>query len=381
MYSSGGTFLSGFTAAGGLLMNISSTTAIQIQNGSAVNVFTVDTVNKRLVLATTTSPTLANDGEFLIGDAGTAATNGRIWIKSNGTTFRFQSDNNTADYSEYFYTYATSSATVLGTIMTTDTSTSSPVAETGLAKPAQRPYDKNILGVVSGRGTSFNNPDDTRQNNSNFTNVGMLGHVFIRVSSTTDVIHAGDYLTSSAEAGLAMKATRSGMVVGQALQDYNPAVSTSTNMIIALVKPGFQIINNTFVLGEDDAQIATATSTSGTTSSTDPIQGGLGMANAGTFLINQKGSGNILQLQQNGQDRFLVNAEGSVSIIAGSASSTASVLAVRNTANVLFAVDGTGQATFTGHIVVSKNTSGTATIKSGDNQTTVTFDVPYVTVP
>jgi len=41
--NSSGTFLSGFTAAGGLLMNISSTTALNIQDGSGNNVFTVDT--------------------------------------------------------------------------------------------------------------------------------------------------------------------------------------------------------------------------------------------------------------------------------------------------------------------------------------------------
>jgi hypothetical protein len=241
LYSSGGTYLSGFTASGGLLMNLSSTTAIDVWNGSASPIFRVDTVNKWLYLATSTSPTFTADGQIAIGNADTTASGGRIWIRSGATTFRFTSSANTADYSEFFYTPATSSAKSVGTIMSVDTGTTSPVVGTGAVIPSTVPYDENLIGAVSMNGTSYNNPEDTRQTNNNFANVGMLGHIPVLISDFSEPIHVGDYITSSGENGKGMKATKSGMVLGSALEDYTPASSTS-RMILVLVNPGYKVI-------------------------------------------------------------------------------------------------------------------------------------------
>ncbi|MDP2989654.1 MAG: tail fiber domain-containing protein, partial [Kiritimatiellota bacterium] len=49
-----GTFLSGFTASGGLLLNIASTTALTVQNGSGNAAFVVDSTNSRVGVATST---------------------------------------------------------------------------------------------------------------------------------------------------------------------------------------------------------------------------------------------------------------------------------------------------------------------------------------
>ncbi|MEK7212320.1 MAG: hypothetical protein AAB686_01430, partial [Patescibacteria group bacterium] len=68
LQSSTGTFLSGFTAAGGLLMNISSTTALSVQNGSGAQVFTVNTGTGDY--ATTTAY-----GGFVIATSSSALTN------------------------------------------------------------------------------------------------------------------------------------------------------------------------------------------------------------------------------------------------------------------------------------------------------------------
>ena len=395
-FSSGGTQMLAVTANGGILQNISSTNAMQIQNGSGVNVFSVNTASGVVNIATSASTSIvsmmAADGNMTIGDDGlTGTTDGRIWLRSRGTTFRFNSTGNTADYSEFFYKLSTSTPEI-GTVISQDNSTTSPVNDAGLVKVASSSYDSNIIGIVTTRGTGFNNPNDDRQFKANFVNVGMLGHLLVKISLENGPIQPGDYLTSSSlHPGYAMKATRSGKVIGTALNSFDGNVyaattttqstpmgtmpvtvqifvgTTSTGTVLTLVKPDYQIINNTFVLGENDGQLATATSTATSTQN--------------SFLIDQKGSGNILQLQSNDQNRLLVSNDGSMSILANSTSSTENILTVTNGSSTLFTINSVGDAQFIGHIIVGKDTAGTATIKAGDNQTTITFVAPYASVP
>ena len=74
-------------------------------------------------------------------------------------------------------------------------------------------------------------------------------------------------------------------------------------------------------------------------------------------------------------------SSGLVSILASTASTTENILTVVNGSSTLFTINSVGDAQFTGHIIVGKDTAGTATIKAGDNQTTVTFQAPYLSVP
>jgi hypothetical protein len=376
VYSSGSTLLSGISAYGGWFQNIASTTALTIQNGSGVNIFSVNTVSGVINIATSSSTTIASiltvDGNTTIGDDGlTGTTDGRIWIRSRGTTFRFNSTGNTADYSEYFYQLSTSTPAV-GTVMSVDNSTSSPVNDAGMATITRGSYDHNILGVVTNKGTGYNNPNDDRQFGGHFVNVGLLGHIAVRVSTSTPAIHIGDYLTSSAESGKATKAVRSGQVIGIALQDFDPATATTSTSsfptVMTLVKPEFVIINNTFVLGDGDGQLATATST-------QLISQTASSSLAATFLINQKGTGDLLQLQSGGQNRLLIANNGSFNLFASTTIATSTILTVTNGTTTQFSI------TAAGHITVGKDSAGTATIKAGDNQTAITFDVPYETIP
>jgi hypothetical protein len=364
-YSSGSTLLSGFSSYGGLFLQISSTTAINVTNTSGATVFAANTSDKTIVLATTSSPTMSTDGELAIGDSGTTTANaGRIWIRSSGTTFRFQSDTNTADYSEFFYKLSTTTPQI-GQVMALDNSTSSPISGTGLAKLSGKPYDSNLLGVVTNSGTAYNNPDDTRQFNNNFADIGLLGHIKVGVSTENGNIKSGDYLTSSAMyPGMAMKATRSGQVLGQALEDFQSASSSAaTSSVMVFVQPGYQVINNTFIMDDSGGQ------------TTGQVGAGAPSSTASTFLVDQQGTGILMQLQQNGVNRLLVANDGSFNILASTTISTSTILTVSNINSAQFSI------TAAGHITVGQDTAGTATIKAGDNQTTVTFNVPYDTLP
>src|SRR3989338_7351037 len=77
--SQAGAFFSGFTAAGGLLMNIASTTAINVQDGSGTSVFSVDTTNYQVNIKAGTAASSSdvlilknanNDVKFKVQDSG-----------------------------------------------------------------------------------------------------------------------------------------------------------------------------------------------------------------------------------------------------------------------------------------------------------------------
>lgn len=57
------------------------------------------------------------------------------------------------------------------------------------------------------------------------------GRAQVRASGSGGAIKRGDLLTSSTQAGVAMKATRNGYVIGMALEDYTPANATETKLI------------------------------------------------------------------------------------------------------------------------------------------------------
>ncbi len=256
-----------------------------------------------------------------------------------------------------------------------------------------------ILGVVSTKPGLTLNGYRTSFNSSTTVPVALNGRVPVKVTNENGNVGIGDYLTlSKTFPGYAMKATYSGEVIGQALENYpqiNPdtgqPISTdftsgpTAGKILVFMSLGFRNINNTFVLGEDDGQLANATSTL-------PLfqRGGGGSS----FLIDQRGSGNILQLQTNGQDRFLVASSGAVSILANADCALSlffnegrvgerlcPVLTVSNASSTLFTINAKGDAQFTGNIIVSKNTAGTAVVKEGDNLVRITFEHPYTTVP
>jgi len=368
-------------AAGNTVMSVDDTAPLATDNiftvasSTGTSLFTVNGLGI-VTMATSASTSITSnitaDGNITIGDDGlTGNTDGRIWLKSRGTLFRFKSTDNTADYSEFFYQTSTSRQDV-GTVMAVDTSIASPVSDAGAAIAATSSYNSNLLGVITNRGTSENNPNDDRQFGGHYVNVGLLGHIPVKITGENGPVQPGDYLTSSAQfPGRAMKATRSGMVVGQALEAYDPAVNTSTNpTVLTFVKPEYQVINNAFVLGPDDGQLAGQTG--------NPVTGSSSPA---SFIINQNGSGNLLQLQQSGVDRILIGNSGSITILANATTGTSTLLSVINASSTLFSINSVGDALFAGHIQVGGDTAGTAVIKAGDNQTTVTFNLPYNSVP
>ena len=100
-----------------------------------------------------------------------------------------------------------------GTVVTLDNSLAAGV------KPTEKAYDKSTLGVVSTRPGLLLGGEG--QNEGYATILALKGRVPVKVNIEGGEIKAGDFLTSSSTPGVAMKAVRSGSVIGVAMQDYS----------------------------------------------------------------------------------------------------------------------------------------------------------------
>ena len=89
----------------------------------------------------------------------------------------------------------------------------------GVLTKASLPYDRKLMGVIStepgvllGNNTAEGKPQVA---------LALAGRVPVKVSTENGPIKVGDYLTASTTPGIAMKATKAGTVVGQALEAYS----------------------------------------------------------------------------------------------------------------------------------------------------------------
>jgi len=85
-----------------------------------------------------------------------------------------------------------------------------------LIQTTKEAYDNKLLGIVS---TNPKGDMILGQGGAGTVRVALTGRVPLKVSSINGVIKAGDSLTSSSIAGVAMKATKAGPIVGKALED------------------------------------------------------------------------------------------------------------------------------------------------------------------
>jgi hypothetical protein len=97
------------------------------------------------------------------------------------------------------------------------------VNDDGRLEPSSRPYDKRVVGVVSGAGDF--KPGivlDKRQTQTNRMPIALLGKVFCKVDAEHATVDIGDLLSASPTPGYAMKAADPlqsfGSVIGKALR-------------------------------------------------------------------------------------------------------------------------------------------------------------------
>lgn len=133
-----------------------------------------------------------------------------------------------SDLAELYYT--NESDLVPGMVVSLDKNLSA-----GVLKSA-KPYDTNIIGVVSTQpGLVIG---EARERSMRTVPIALAGRIPVKVTNENGDIQAGDYLTSSSTPGVAMKATRSGPIIGQALEDAM-MFDDHTGVVLMFVKNGF----------------------------------------------------------------------------------------------------------------------------------------------
>lgn len=93
--------------------------------------------------------------------------------------------------------------------------------ERGFVKKSQRAYESSVIGVYSENPALRLSQLDSRIDGARAIPVALAGRVPVKVSTENGEIKAGDYLTASSKPGIAMKASKSGGVIGQAMGGYN----------------------------------------------------------------------------------------------------------------------------------------------------------------
>lgn len=247
---------------------------------------------------------------------------------------------------------------------------------------ATKGYQNNIIGVISTAPAAVYG-DEIFTPAENPRPVALVGRVPVKVTLENGPIKAGDFLTSSAtEPGKAMKAVRSGVVIGQALSDFD---GTGEAVSIVFVNVGFQSIGNTIVL--DAPEQPTGTDIQGDNNSLP--------STASTFVIQQQtndveGSGsssgttsqsaNILQLQTGDANRFMVSSTGATAILSNLSCSQEtpnedcpSVLKVTQANTELMNIDARGTLTLAGTIIIKDDTFAGSVATDSDGLAEITF--------
>jgi hypothetical protein len=131
-----------------------------------------------------------------------------------------------ADLGEVYYTQET--GVMPGTVVSLNTEGEALVSKTTVG------YDQKIIGIISTRPGLL--LSESPRVAGTPVIVALSGRVPVRVSTTNGVIRAGDYLTSSPVAGVAMKATKAGTIIGQALTAYD---GEDEGQVMVFIKNGF----------------------------------------------------------------------------------------------------------------------------------------------
>ncbi|MCK4520789.1 right-handed parallel beta-helix repeat-containing protein [Candidatus Parcubacteria bacterium] len=107
------------------------------------------------------------------------------------------------------------------------------IKESNLVEKTVSSYEQTIIGVISTKpglilGSGCNTEDYPFQ-----VPVALVGRVPVKVNLENGPIKIGDFLTSSSEPGVAMKATGPGRIIGQAFEPFD---GTVTNCEISFIK-------------------------------------------------------------------------------------------------------------------------------------------------
>jgi len=106
--------------------------------------------------------------------------------------------------------------------------------------PSEAPYDRKVIGIISGAGNLQTGTIlGRREDGTTDLPIAVAGQVYVRVSLEGGSIQVGDLLVSSSTPGVAMKANNRakafGTVVGKAIETYESNAKTDEGLVKILI--------------------------------------------------------------------------------------------------------------------------------------------------
>ncbi len=179
---------------------------------------------------------------------GTSAPTAKFVVVANCSNFASAphalTTGNCTDYAEI---YPASEAMDYADIVSID-AVANAVADTvhGVVQKSRGAYDKKALGIVSTNPATVVDGNGVQlmtgahyEINPLRPAIALAGRVPVKILAT-QVIHTGDFITSSNLPGIGMKAVKAGWVVGQALEDFDPTTNVAlVPKIMVFVRSGY----------------------------------------------------------------------------------------------------------------------------------------------
>ena len=107
----------------------------------------------------------------------------------------------------------------------------------GGVKKSSGPYDPLAIGIVSTQPSLIMGANENPGTHSIL--VALAGRVPVKVSKENGDIQPGDLLTPSSIPGVAMKATKAGVIIGQATTWFDDRFETDVELVVAFVRTDF----------------------------------------------------------------------------------------------------------------------------------------------
>lgn len=258
---------------------------------------------------------------------------------------------------------------------------------------SDKAYDSNTIGIISTNpGLTIGDIEDP---GATPVLVALSGRVPVKVNLENGPIKKGDYITSSSVPGVAMRATKAGTIIGQAMTEYSDI--NTPGYIVVFIKsgpsngaklteiiPGLTIDTNKNISVDDASTVSEENienngdeinenqNTSEIISESETIQK---MA-LSYFLANKIELAESTNISEIYTDRLSAALEIITPTVITDTLSTNSV--VVSTGEV---ISFNSTVEFTAPPLFNSDTAGFAQIKEGENKVSVVYDEPYIGEP
>ena len=240
-------------------------------------------------------------------------------------------------------------------------------------KKSSKPYDSDAIGIIStSPSLVIGNLEDA---GAMPAMVALSGRVPVKVSTENGPIQPGDLLTTSSIPGVAMRATKAGQIIGQAMSEFD---GEGVGRVVVFIKTDY---------GNGAALIDTFPGLS--QGDEESITSGMGKLALAELMSQKELLATSVNLSEINTDRLVAGLEIITPTLIADKVETNTIISLEegkyeidSSGNALFAGDITADGlVINSHIRGSQDVTGTAVIPAGKTSTYIKFSQPYEFTP